>query len=257
MDFKVKDDLSINCKDVESLCVEILFENKCNTLINILYRPPNGQIELFEKFLRYVFNIITDSNKMHHIATGFNLNLLDYENSRKVKDFLNLKYQSSIIPSINKPTQVTRKTATAIDHILTNSFIDTTIKTDIIKSDASDHFSICLFIPSEKVSVENESVYKYKRIINDKRIESFTQNLYESNLNDIESIPNANDAYSIFIEKFRTMHDKHFLLKKIKLKAKYLRSPWTTAGIKKSSKRNQRLYKKFLKNRNQKHETEY
>ena len=218
---------------MESLCVEILFENKCNTLINILYRSPNGQIELFEKFLRYVFNIITDSNKMHHIATDFNLNLLDYENSRKVKDFLNLKYQSSIIPAINKPTQVTRKTATAIDHILTNSFIDTTIKTDIIKSDASDHFSICLFIPSEKVSVENESVYKYKRIINDKTIESFTQNLYENNLNDIESIPNANDAYSIFIEKFRTMHDKHFLLKKIKLKAKYLRSPWTTAGIKK------------------------
>ena len=59
---------------------------------------------------------------MHHIARDFNLNLLDYENSKKVKDFLNLIYQSSMTLTINKPTQVTRKTATAIDHILTNSF---------------------------------------------------------------------------------------------------------------------------------------
>ena len=79
-----------------------------------------------------------------------------------------------MIPTINKPTRVTRKTATAIDHILTNRFIDTTIKTGIIKSDVSDHFPISLFIPSEKVSVENEIVYIYKGIINDERIEVST-----------------------------------------------------------------------------------
>ena len=117
-----------------------------------------------------------------------------------------------MIPTINKPTRVTRKTATAIDHILTNSFIDTTIKTGIIKSDVSDHFLICLFIPSEKVFVENEIVHIYKRIINDEIIEPSTQNLFENNLNNIESSRNPNDAYSIFPEKFRTMYDKHFPL---------------------------------------------
>ena len=66
-----------------------------------------------------------------------------------------------MIPTINKPTRVTRKTSTAIDHILTNSFINTTIKT-------------------EKVSVENEIVYIYKRIINES-IKASTQNLYENN----------------------------------------------------------------------------
>ena len=130
-------------------------------------------------------------------------------------------------------------------------FIDTTIKTGIIKSDVSDHFPICFFIPSGKVSAENEIVYIYKRIINDETIEAFTQNLYENNLKDIKSIRNPNDAYSIFLEKFRTMYDKHSL-KKIKLKTKHLKSPWITAGIKKSSKRKQRLYTKFLKSRNQK-----
>ena len=55
-----------------------------------------------------------------------------------------------MIPTINKPTRVTRATVTAIDHILTNSFADRNFKTAIFKSDASDHFSICFIIRSTK-----------------------------------------------------------------------------------------------------------
>ena len=36
LNFKIKDDLSINCKDVESLCIEHLFENKRNTLMSYI-----------------------------------------------------------------------------------------------------------------------------------------------------------------------------------------------------------------------------
>ena len=79
----------------------------------------------------------------------------------------------------------------------------------------------------------------------------------KTTLNNIESIRNPNDAYSIFLEKFCTMYDKHFPFNKIKLKTKDLKTSWITAGIKKSSKWKQRLYTKFLKNRNQKNETEY
>ena len=89
----------------------------------------------------------------------------------------------------------------------------------------------------------------YKRIINDETIEAFTQSLYENNFNDTENIGNSNDVYSIFPEKFCTMYERHFALKKIKLKNKDLKSPWITAGIKKSAKRKQRLYTKFLKNK--------
>ena len=117
---------------MKSLCVELLFERKRSSLINVLYRPPNGQIESFGKFLKYVFSITKNSNKVHHIVGDFNLNLLDHENSRKAQNFLNMICQNGMIPTINKPTPVLRKTATAIDQILTNSFIGTTIKTGII-----------------------------------------------------------------------------------------------------------------------------
>ena len=41
------------------------------------------------------------------------------------------------------------------------------------------------------------------------------------------------------------------------MKNKDLNSPWITKGIKKSSKRKQRLYEKLLKNRTEKHELAY
>ena len=99
-----------------------------------------------------------------------------------------------------------------------------------------DHFPNFLFIHSEKVSAENEIVYIYKRTIYDETSKAFTQNVYENILNDIESNHNPSDAYSIFLGKFCTMYDKHFPLKKIKVKTKDLRSPWITARIRKSLK---------------------
>ena len=60
---------------------------------------------------------------------------------------MNLIYQNGMIPTINKPTRVTKKTATETHHIITNSFVENTFKTAIIKSDVSYHFPICNFIP--------------------------------------------------------------------------------------------------------------
>ena len=62
-----------------------------------------------------------------------------HSSCKKVQNFLNLLYQNNMIPAINKPTRVTKKVATAIDHMITNCFVDTNFKTAIFKSDISDH----------------------------------------------------------------------------------------------------------------------
>ena len=95
-----------------------------------------------EKFLNCIFHKTKKSNKKSHIAGDFNLNVLDHDNCKKVHDFQNLSYENNMIPIINKPTRVTRKTATAIDHIITNCFVGINFKTAIFKRDISDHFPI-------------------------------------------------------------------------------------------------------------------
>ena len=125
------------------LTLEILSDKTRNILVNVLYRLPVGQYEQFENFLTTFFYRTKNCNIDIHIAGDFNLNLLDHDTNKKVQEVLNLIYQNNLIPTINKPTRVTMKTATTIDHILTNSFVDTDFKS-VFKTDISDHFPVCL-----------------------------------------------------------------------------------------------------------------
>ena len=68
-----------------------------------------------------------------------------------------------LIPTINKPTRVTRNTATAIDHIITNSVINAEFKTGIIKTDISDHFPIFFIFKCVVDSTEAREEVIYKR----------------------------------------------------------------------------------------------
>ena len=118
-----------------------------------------------------------NSNKNVYIVGDFNLNLLDQSLNKKVRNYLSLIYQNSFLPTVNKPTRVTRKTSTIIDHILTNLFVNTNFKTFIFKIDISDHFCICFLQPTSRPIRENEVTYIIKMVINNNAIELFTQGL--------------------------------------------------------------------------------
>ena len=188
--------------------------------------------EPFKKFLNCIFHKTKKSNKKLHIAVDFNLNVLDHDNCKKVQNFLDLLFQNNIIPIINKPTRVTKKTATAIDHIITTCFADTNFKTAIYKSDISNHFPICVFLSPMIYENKNEVAYLYKRNINSETIEKFNQQLYESDWNEVKSCKNPSESYEIFLTKFLSIS---------KVKSKDIESPWITAGIRKLSKRKQRI----------------
>ena len=66
-----------------------------------------------------------------------------------------------------------------------------------------------------------------------------------------------NDAYDIFLNVFSDLYDIAFPKKEIEIKTKLLNTPWITKGLRKSSKRKQRLYEKFLKNRTLENEKTY
>ena len=248
LNVKTRPGLSTTCRDFESLTLEIISEKTRNTIVSVLYRQPNGHFEHFENFLTNFFLNTKDSNKNVYIAGDFSLNLLDHSLNKKVQYYLNLIYQNSFIPTVNKPTRVTRKTSTIIDHILTNLFVNTNFKTFIFKIDISDHFPICFLQPTSRPREENEVTYITKRVINNNAIELFKQELYKTSWDDVINNKNPNDAYNYFSHKLIVLYDKYFPKQNIRIYKKDLQSPWITRGIKKSSKRKQKLYVKFLKN---------
>ena len=155
-----------------------------------------------------------------------------------------------MILAINKPSRVTRKTATTIDHSLAICFIETVFKTAIFKK-ISYHFPICFLIPSSSTQWENKKSF-IKIIFNAESVESFKRKLYETYWKETKASKIPDEAYATLLLSGMRI----FFLRKIKLKAKDLKSPWIIRDIKKSSKPKQRLHENFLKNRTRKNELE-
>ena len=70
----------------------------------------------------------------------------------------------------------------------------------------------------------------------------------------LKKIKTPNKAYKYFLNIFIDIYDKLFPKSEVKVKFKSDQSPWITKRMAKSSKKKQRLYEKFLKNRTPKNE---
>ena len=174
-----------------------------------------------------------------------------------VQNFVNLMFRHGLIPTINKTTRVTKNTAAAIDHIITHSVINAKFKTGIVKADISDHFPIFFIFKCVVDSAEAREEFIYKRNYSSNSIETFKQKLREVNWNEVKQSNNANESYAKFSEICTSLYEECFPKFKIKLNQRKNLSPWITKGIKKLSKRKQKLYEKFLKKRNAFNETAY
>ena len=105
-----------------------------------------------------------------------------------------------MIVTINKPTRVTRKAVTSVDHILTNYLTETVFKTVIFKSDLSNHFPTFFLVPSFWTQMESKATFIYKRVFDTESIESFKKKLSETDSQETESYENSDEAYAIFLQ---------------------------------------------------------
>ena len=91
--------------------------------------------------------------------------------------------------------------------------------------------------------------YLYKCIINESSKATFKRRLRETAWDTVKGLDNPNKSYVKFIETITQIYDDCFQKTKFKIKSNNKANLWITKGIAKSSKRNQKLYEKFLKNR--------
>ena len=151
------------------------------------------------------------------------------------------------MPVINKPTRVTKNTATAIDHIFINSVTTTKFKTGIIKSNISYHFLI-FFVADYNIHIkETKEHFKFRRDLSDFSVEKFKYKLHTVSWDSITNSSDTNKAYDNFIETFSSLCDECFPKKKIKLKPQKYNNPWITKGMKKSSKKPPEIVREILK----------
>ena len=165
-------------------------------------------------------------------------------------------FQNGFLPLIQRATRVTKTTATAIDHIITDTIFKNKMTSGIIKTDITNHFPIftilekCNKNPPEKTKI-------MKRDFNEENIHTFKFLLKNIDWNKFLPLDSPNLAYDNFLKIFSDLYDIAFPNKEIEIKTKHLGTLWITKGLQKSSKRKQHLYEKFLKRRTIENENPY
>ena len=205
----IRTKLSQSNLNSELLFIELSFANSKNLIVGVAYRPPNGKYEAFKNHLKSIINKITLEKKRICIAGDFNINALTYNTFPKTKSFFDMLFKHNVISVINKPTRVTRNTATAIDNILTNFVFETKYSSGIIKTDISDHFSIFFNFDLKCTKLENKKKdYIYKRNLSEISIENFRQCLRNQRWDETLSSKDANSAFEIFHNKFMNLFNE-------------------------------------------------
>ena len=194
-------------------------------------------------------------DKTCFLVGDLNLNLIDYQSDAKVRDFVNLIFQYSWVPTVNKPSRVTKNNATLIDYIISNSINDQENLTGILKTNIFWSFSnfYCfyetdLILATKKVTIREREREREREWEREWQMQARFKNsdiLSEVDCGNLYSIFNPNDGYKYFLKVFLGLY-LAFLSKLSGLKEK-LKNPWMTKGLLKSSKQKQKLYKKFMK----------
>ena len=227
-------------KEIEYIVVEK--KGKRKELIGATYRPPNTDIE---KFLKLYDDLI---GKFKHqdltIGIDHNLDLIKGSQHAATQRFLEMNYDHDMLPTITKPTRVTKSSATLIDNIFCKGTYLNFHESHVIISDISDHFP-CI-IRREANETDTDKVI-LKRKINDKVITQIK--------NDLSKIDLTVGSGTVDVEFERLQGNitdalnRHAPEKRVVIRRNNKRSPWISRGLERSMKRCNEKYCTYLKDR--------
>ena len=243
-------DLNLKIKDhdveMETYWTEIIIEKQPNKLIGVIYRHPSKQND--KKCIEILSNTLAKIHKEHKnvlIAGDFNFDLLKFDSSPIISEFLQMMLNNSYQPCITEPTRIVHgNKPSLVDNIYSNS-LDTCLSGNLFEK-ISDHLPS--FVIMKTVRNKPRSSTTKRRNMKNFRIENFQADL--SLLSKESFNHNADTAFNFFHKKFQSIVDKHAPLQFLTQKQFELEcKPWITKGILTSTRIKSKLYKTFKKNK--------
>ena len=245
-DCELCNDYTLLKEHIECIFVKITFDD-ISVIAGVVYRPPNSNINDYINDITIITESIKRMKKICYIMGDINLDLMKYESHSKTSQYLDLLFSNSLIPLINRPTRITDRTATLIDHIYTNNYnINDKLHQGILVTDISDHLIILHVWQKEKIGASSEEESYIIRQVNEKNKETYKQNLIDYNWNELLVYESSDKAFSKFYEIHTKIFNQSFPLKRVK-KIYRNRIPWLSSDLKLKIKRKNDLYKTQLK----------
>ena len=164
----------------------------------------------------------------------FNIDLLNYEQSKDVQENLDLLCSNSYLPYITLPTRLSNTSKSLIDNIYYKGINQPT--SGNLTIDISDHSAQLLFLNSNKTYSYTNKKVKYrdfKNFDNENFILDMLEVDWETELKLINN--DVNFSFDKFLDTLNNNLDKYAPYKTLsKSKVKTLTKPWITQGIIKS-----------------------
>ena len=257
LDVQIKQELCCSSQDIEMQVIEIVRPKLKNIFVGNVYRPPQGKLKNFNQLIGKF--ISHTKNRPTFVVGDVNLNTFAYDTDPKVKNFLQKMIQNSFLPSISKATRITRKKSTCIDNIFSNSMLNYKINSGVMHVKISDHFPI--FICVDKMYNETTPTSKLikvtKRTYKPDQIKRFDENIGTLNWSTVITSQDTNKSYDAFTSQVSEVYNDCFPIETKFVKEKNVLNKWMTSGLLKSSRKKQKLYKKFLNHKTIENENKY
>ena len=228
------------------MCGAQIKTNKGQLGIVSMYRPPNTNASNFSQIFGRIVRKIKKNCKDVIIGLDHNMDFLKSHIHGPTTDFIDEILNLGLLPTISRPTRITKTTATLIDNILIDHKHGEQHDSYVVIDDTSDHLP-CISIVKNLLINNHTKVKIESRDTREKNIKRL-----KTKFNDIdwESMFNTNDVNEMTasfhtrlcqeIEKIcpRTSRILNY--------SKLRREPWLSNGIMKSITRAKALYKDTL-----------
>ena len=243
LDCRSRPDLSISIPNFESLTVEIKTHSN-SILVCSIYRPPNSKVKEFIKnYRRLLCKFSLSQQERLIIGLDHNLDLMKYDTHDPTREFLEFNLEQNLIPTITKPTRITKTSATLLDNIIVGKYFHN-FTANIAISDISDHLPVVM-------NSYQPNLYKKKpltmttRVLNEEACRSIIEILQSINWPQYIESKTAEESYSCFHKEVQSTLDRISPLKQIKIRpSKIIKDPWMTSGLQRCTQKQRLLYKK-------------
>ena len=252
-------DLASNMRDNETISIEIALKSGKKCIISSMYRAPNTTPAAFQGCYESIIFAMKKRNP-HSIIVGLDHNL-DFLKSIKhsgTNDFIHSNLDMGMIPTVTKPTRITKSSATLIDNIIVSENLCGSYHSNVLINDMSDHMPTICILSSFKMT-KKEPTMITSRDTRPRNIKALKEHL---NAYDWTGLLNS-DSLDVNVDTLSNVlsieTDHCTPVKTRKIHGNKLRcEPWLTAQLKHCIDKSKKLYRFSLrKNSNSSDTTEY
>ena len=209
-----------------------------------MYRPPSTNISEFINTFNTQIDKINKKGYECIIGLDHNLDLLKQSVHSKTQEFLECILDHNLLPTITKPTRISKTSATLIDNILISKKLQPNYESLIIVDDLSDHLPCLVKLKNFKpTGIKN---FILKRVINNKVVKKINEDLSKIDWNIKMKDKPASDSFHAFHSELLISLNKHAPEKLIRVKEKGVKNPWMSKGLKNSVTKSKKLYERAL-----------